>query len=162
MKYRFALISLFLAIAGIPCAHANFPLTSPMGVLAFGPIVVSAAFAMIIEVAIVLILLRKKSLNITGLAIVLLFANVVSFVLFLVLLPSLFVQPPDILILLSEALAIIFEAYILASATHLSIFRKPKGMPLTFVGALVPVVLGNITSIVLGIVLIALLGTPSP
>jgi len=151
MKFKLLLFLVLLAIAGMQLAHANIPLISQMGAAIFGPIILGIILAAVItEVGVVIALLRKKLLRLINLTLLLFLANIVSFILFLVVLPSLFVQPPVGLIFLSETLVIIFETLVLTGATKLSIFRHPEGLPLNYKGAFVPVLIGNIVSIVLG------------
>jgi len=162
VKYLLSVILIVLVFTAIPQAYANIPFMSPMG-LGFYilPIILTAIFAMIIEVIIIVILLRKKSLYLFRTAILLFLINVISFFLFLIVLPLFFEEPPSYLIVVSEALVVFFETYVLSKATHLTILRKPQGLPLTIKGVFLPVLIGNIVSGLLGVFLLMPAPTPT-
>lgn len=147
MNYKLLLISALIAIAAIPLAHANFPLGAPMGIPFFW-LMGAILTTIFVEVGVVIVLLRKKSLK--NLTLLLFLTNIISFILFLVILPTLTVLHPNEQIFLSEALVIIFEARVLSGATKQSFYLEPEGLPLSFKSAFVPVLIGNIVSIVLG------------
>ena len=147
MNYKLLLIFAFIAVAVMPLAHAFVLIPSAQQLIAA---FVTIILAMTAEVGVVIFFLRKKSLKLIKLSGALFEVNIISLFVVIFIQGILFVFQPLVQIFLSATLVVLLEAYLLAGVTKGSYFREPEGIPIEFKGALIPVLIGNVVSIVVG------------
>lgn len=152
-KYLQILISLILMVAGVSTVRADAVMFAPLYDYVFD----AALVAILLKIAIIFILLKKKYLNIINLAIRLFIANIITSWLFVISLLSFAVEINSSYLIIIPAIVIIIiiiESFILAVATQQAIFRNPKTV-------FAPVTLGNIASYVFVLVYLEFY-TPPP
>lgn len=147
-----ALLVLLIALAPFPLslAYAN-PL--PMGKADASYLVLSFFLALLSEVAVTMLLLKKYRLRFVRLGLVCLAVNLVSFALFFVrILPSFsriwWVGPVG-----AELFVVLLETALLLMLVNLGWFRHEESGEVPLRAALMAVTAGNVTSVIFGFLL---------
>jgi hypothetical protein len=148
-----ALLVLLIALAPFPLspAYAN-PL--PMGKADASYLVLSFFLALLSEVAVTMLLLKKYRLRFVRLGLVYLAVNLVSFALFIVLILPAFSKIWWVGPVGAELFVVLLETALLLMLVNLGWFRHEESGEVTLRAALIAVTAGNVTSVIFGFLLL--------